>query len=294
LTRLAGGPINVERSRVPVLEEKSMQRAVALFVVGLAMAGRIAAAQGSCEGNYKSEGSFFKGKTYSTFADFAGVPVDVAVARLAQQAPSRQMEVLSVDAEHGVVRTRNQAPNQGPYPIDFTVEPIANGSRVKMVITLGPGGFALPGIRQGMCGVIALAASDPPGGLAPLQPAEAPDSAPAAAAAAPAAAAPAADDAAGSAAAEPPPYVPPQTARAASRAAAPRAADPQEPPLTNAEIVKLSQAGLGGEIIIAKIKEAAAESLDVSTDALIALRKRGVSRPVIAAMLERVSARAKP
>lgn len=258
-----------------------MQRSIGIFAAVMALICRMASAQGGCEANYKSEGSFFKGKTYSTFADFPGVPVRIAVARLAQQAPSRQMEVLSVDAEHGVVHTRNQAPNQGPYPIDFMVEPIANGSRVKMAITLGPGGFALPGIRQGMCGVLALAATDPPGGLAPVEePASAPAAAPEVPAAAP-------EDPANAPSAEPPPYAPPP----GSQAGAPPSADPQEPALTNAEIVKLSQAAMGSEIIIAKIKGAASENLDVSTDALIALRKKGVSRPVIAAMLDRVAAR---
>ena len=54
--------------------------------------------------------------------------------------------------------------------------------------------------------------------------------------------------------------------------------------LNNATIVTLTQAGLGDEAIIAKIKASGA-GYDLSTDQIIALKKQGVSGPVIAAML---------
>ncbi|MEO8375867.1 MAG: hypothetical protein ABI471_11620 [Sphingomonas bacterium] len=54
--------------------------------------------------------------------------------------------------------------------------------------------------------------------------------------------------------------------------------------LNNGTIVTLSQAGLGDEAIIAKIKASGA-SYDLSTEQIIALKKQGVSGPVIAAML---------
>ena len=55
--------------------------------------------------------------------------------------------------------------------------------------------------------------------------------------------------------------------------------------LNNGAVVALTQAGLGDEAIIAKIKTSTA-SYDLSTDQIIALKKQGVSGPVIAAMLE--------
>lgn len=67
-----------------------------------------------------------------------------------------------------------------------------------------------------------------------------------------------------------------------------------EAPLTNAEIVKLTKAGLSPDLIVMKIRQAPAESLDVSTDALIALRQQDVSDVVIAAIFERVAKRASP
>jgi hypothetical protein len=65
----------------------------------------------------------------------------------------------------------------------------------------------------------------------------------------------------------------------------------QEPPFTNDAIVKLTQAGLDGDLIVAKVKQAPSENFDVSTEALIDLQKNKVAKEVIAAMLERVAAR---
>src|SRR4051812_9929824 len=60
-----------------------------------------------------------------------------------------------------------------------------------------------------------------------------------------------------------------------------------ESALSNKDVVKLSKLQLGDDVIIAKIKQAAAVDLDVSTDALIQLKEAGVSARVIAAMIDR-------
>ena len=54
--------------------------------------------------------------------------------------------------------------------------------------------------------------------------------------------------------------------------------------LTNAQVVELSHAGLGPDAIVAKIR-ASASRFDISTDALVALKRAGVADPVIAAMV---------
>jgi hypothetical protein len=74
----------------------------------------------------------------------------------------------------------------------------------------------------------------------------------------------------------------------AEKSAAPRSG---ERPLTNADVVALAGAGLGDEAVIAKIRQAPAESLDVSTEAILELRAKGVSGAVIQAMVERAGAR---
>lgn len=55
--------------------------------------------------------------------------------------------------------------------------------------------------------------------------------------------------------------------------------------ITNETVLTLSAAGLGEQVIIAKIR-ASASSFDVSTEKLIELKRRGVSDAVIAAMVD--------
>jgi hypothetical protein len=64
-----------------------------------------------------------------------------------------------------------------------------------------------------------------------------------------------------------------------------------EQPLTNADIVTMLHADLGDGVIIAKIQQAPAEALDVSTGALVSLKKAGASKGVIEAMVKRTSSR---
>lgn len=61
--------------------------------------------------------------------------------------------------------------------------------------------------------------------------------------------------------------------------------------LNNESVVTLTNTGLGDEAIIAKVKNSDVD-FDLSTDQLIALRKRGVSSAVLAAMLEKSAPKA--
>ena len=62
-----------------------------------------------------------------------------------------------------------------------------------------------------------------------------------------------------------------------------------EAPLTNADVVKLCKLDLGDEVVIAKIKESKAVDFRLDTDSLVALKRGGVSKDVIATMLKRNS-----
>jgi hypothetical protein len=62
-----------------------------------------------------------------------------------------------------------------------------------------------------------------------------------------------------------------------------------EKPFDNAEIVKLTKADLGDAVIIAKIKSAPSVQFATGTDDLVKLKQSGVSKDVIAAMIERAS-----
>jgi hypothetical protein len=67
-----------------------------------------------------------------------------------------------------------------------------------------------------------------------------------------------------------------------------------EKPLDNAEIVKLTKLDMGDAVIIAKIKSAGAVQFATGTDDLVKLKESGVSKAVIAAMLDRSSAGTPP
>jgi len=65
-------------------------------------------------------------------------------------------------------------------------------------------------------------------------------------------------------------------------------------PLTNEDVVKLSKAGLGDDVVIAKINQAPQVDFKLDTDSLIALKQQGVSKEVIEAMLKRATAPTAP
>lgn len=59
--------------------------------------------------------------------------------------------------------------------------------------------------------------------------------------------------------------------------------------LTNADVVKMTKAGLSTDLIIAKIDQAASVDFKLETDDIIALKEAGVKQDVIERMLRRVS-----
>ena len=70
-------------------------------------------------------------------------------------------------------------------------------------------------------------------------------------------------------------------------------ADAADDALTNGDIVKLVEAGLGGTVIVAKI-EASATAFDTSVDALVGLAESGVDDVVVAAMVNAAKASSRP
>lgn len=65
---------------------------------------------------------------------------------------------------------------------------------------------------------------------------------------------------------------------------------PRESPLTNEEVVQLCKLDLGDEVVIAKINQAKSVEFKLDTGDLAKLKGEGVSKPVIAAMLNRATA----
>jgi hypothetical protein len=67
-----------------------------------------------------------------------------------------------------------------------------------------------------------------------------------------------------------------------------------EKPLDNAEIIKLTKLEMGDDVIIAKIKAASTVQFATTTDDLVKLKSAGVSKAVMAAMVDRTNAGSAP
>ena len=218
------------------------------------------AAGASCPDTFKKRGSIFTHWVYTANADFAEVSVKVAVERLRQQLPSKQIEVLSANAEQGTLHCRTLPDSrQRAFDADFTVSPLGSGARVTMVLTLPPTGVSDAGLRESLCDTVSVAAL--------------------------AVANPAAEGAAGTR--PPAPDLPQPAPRATAATAATPRPEPQEPPLTNEDVVKLVQAGLASDLIVTKIMQSSSVAFDLSTNGLVALANLKVPHDVIAAMLRR-------
>jgi len=238
--------------------------AVVMLLIGASAILAKPAAASSCLDSFKKRGSIFTRWVYTASADFADVSVRVAVERLRQQLPSKQIEVLSADAEQGVLHCRTIPDDrQRAFDVDLTVTPLGSGARVKMVLTLPPTGVSDAGLKESMCDTVNLAAV--------------------------AVANPAAEAAAGK---RQPAPEPPQPAPRATAAATPHS-EPQEPPLTNEDVVKLVQAGLASDLVVTKIDQSSSVAFDLSTNGLVALANLKIPHDVIAAMLQRAHDRPK-
>jgi hypothetical protein len=73
---------------------------------------------------------------------------------------------------------------------------------------------------------------------------------------------------------------------ASARAEEARGVPADQPPLTNADIVKLAAVGLSEALIIEKI-DTTAPDFQLDTDSLVGLKEKGVSDAIIAAMMRR-------
>ncbi len=73
--------------------------------------------------------------------------------------------------------------------------------------------------------------------------------------------------------------------------AAPAPPSSREKPLSNDDVLAMLRAELGDDLVVAKIRQAPRQALDVSPEALVRLKKEGVSKAVLDAMLRRADER---
>jgi hypothetical protein len=211
-----------------------------------------------CLDGFKKRGSIFTRWVYTASSDFADLSVRVAVERLRQHLPSKKIEVLAADAAQGVLHCRTIPDDrQRAFDVDFTVSQLGSGVRVKEVLSLPPTGVSDAGLKEVMCDTVSVAA------LAASPAAEAAASTP-----------------------QPAPESPQSAPRATAAAATPHA-EPQEPPLTNEDVIKLFQAGLASDLIVTKIMQSSSVAFDLSTNGLVALANLKIPHDVIAAMMQR-------
>jgi hypothetical protein len=204
---------------------------VAFFVLLVARSQPSRSQASKCLANFQESGSIFKGKVLETYEEFASIDVATALRRLQAQLPGAGVAIVGIDADKGVIKGENQAPNARPFPINLTITPAPSGVRVGLWMKLNPGQMVVGGTKPALCEIIQLVSTEPV-----------------------------------------PPPPPPK---------------PPEPALTNAAIVGLVQAGLDDEIILAKIKQSRQVDFDLSTEALVDLKKKKVSKTVVSAMLAR-------
>ena len=137
-----------------------MRKMLAMTML-LAMAGTAVAADPACKSNFKQEGKFMTGRSFSTWDTVAGVNVSTAYKRIYMEGTKSGLRVVSSDEKAGVISF--EQPNGGvdlagskaTLPWNVVIEP--QGKSVKITVTkTTPGGFPTSTDFQitSMCAVI--------------------------------------------------------------------------------------------------------------------------------------------
>jgi hypothetical protein len=140
--------------------ERTMHKILATTML-FAIAGTAVAADPACKTNFKQEGKFMTGRSFTTWDTVPGVSVSTAYKRIYAEGTKSGLRVESSDEKAGVISF--EQPNGG---VDFTgakatlpwnvvIEP--QGKNVKITVTkTTPGGFSTSTDFQitSMCAVI--------------------------------------------------------------------------------------------------------------------------------------------
>lgn len=137
-----------------------MRKILAMTML-LAMAGTAVAADPACKTNFKQEGKFMTGRSFTTWDTVAGVNVSAAYKRIYAEGTKSGLRVASSDEKAGVIAF--EQPNGGvdlagskvDLPWNVVIE--AQGKNVKITVTkTTPGGYPTGKDFQitSMCAVI--------------------------------------------------------------------------------------------------------------------------------------------
>lgn len=124
-------------------------------------AGTAQAEKPQCETNYKQEGGFLTGRTFTTSADVQGTTAAAAFKKIYLGAAKSGLRIASADKDIGVIsaeQVSNDSKGQITVPWNITVEQIKGATRVSVSKTTPPGYATSAGAQmQGMCAVVQAA-----------------------------------------------------------------------------------------------------------------------------------------
>jgi len=243
----------------------------------------------TCLSHFQESGSLFTGKVLDTYQEFPGIDKHTALHRLETQLPNAGVSIASVEIDAGTIKGERQDPLLSrPFPVAFTVSPTASGVRVRLWLKTMPGQLPVGRFKHGLCDMFKLVTAESPSEAKnetaeqEAQPSSSETSAESTTVA------PESEDTDQPLSAEAIAKVtdgPPD--RSGDKEAGNAHKKKQQKALTNEDIVAMVKAELGDKIVIAKIRSAPGDKLDTSADALIRLKKAGVSKAVIDAMIKR-------
>ncbi len=243
----------------------------------------------TCLSHLQESGSVFTGKVMESYQEFSGIDKETALRRLEALLPDAAgVTIAAVDGEAGTIKGERRDPLLSrPFPIAFTVSSTASGVRVGLWLKTLPGQIPVGRFKHGICDSLKVVAVEPPAQASPAAPQETTNTE--GSVAAQTNTAPDGDD-----------TDKPLSLDAIDKATSSGSSGDQtgdkdavsakkkpRKALTNEDVVKLVKAEMGDKVIIDKINASPGDKLDTSTDALIRLKKAGVSKAVIDAMIKR-------
>ncbi|HEX7677202.1 MAG TPA: hypothetical protein VF713_03700 [Thermoanaerobaculia bacterium] len=266
---------------------RSLSSLVAVCIV--VFTAPLLAQSDTCLSHIQESGSIFTGKIIESYQEFSGIDKETALRRLEALLPDAAgVTIASVDAEAGTIKGERRDPLLShPFPIAFTVSSTPSGVRVQLWLRTLPGQIPVGRFKHGICDSLKVVAVEPPAQASPATPQETTNTE-------------------GSVAEKTTPPDGDDTDKPLSMEAIEKATSSEssgdqkadkdagsshkkkpQKALTNEDVIKLVKAEMGDKVIIDKINASPGDKLDTSTDALIRLKKAGVSKAIIDAMIKR-------
>jgi hypothetical protein len=121
-----------------------MIKSKAILFFSCCLALNVTAAE-QCEANFTKEGSFFKGRTFKTWADVEGVSSTDAYRKVYQQIAKDGWKISSSDKELGIISAGQDVSygNGKTAPLNVVVEESGSNSKISISYSIS-GGVSSP------------------------------------------------------------------------------------------------------------------------------------------------------